>query len=330
MPNISEIKCPDSMPPSVNLNLPLVIAVSTRALFELEEEHNVFDKQGVDAYAALQRERESVVLEPGAAFEVVKRLLSLKSPTGSTLVDVIILSRNSPDLSLRAFYSARQHQLKVERGSFTSGRSLAPFAAAWGADLFLSNNEEDVRAAISAGTAAAKLGPSPASRSEDLPEEVRIALDGDAVVFGDDSESIYQEQGLAAFLEHERQNALVPMKRGPFGNFLLKLAMVRDATRRDDGSSLVRVAIVTARNAPAHERVIHTLRSWGAPADEAHFVGSHPKGPILKAFAAHIFFDDQEKHILSAAPVVPAGHVPGKIRTSLPTAGAELATVADE
>lgn len=322
MPNSAEIQYDKNLPSSVNLKLPLVIGVSTRALFELEEEHNVFDKQGVDAYAALQRDRESMALQPGSAFEVVKRLLSLKSQAGGALVDVIILSRNSPDLSLRAFHSAKQHQLKVERGSFTSGRSLAPFAAAWGVDLFLSNNEEDVRAAISGGTAAAKLGPPPALRAEDLPEEVRIALDGDAVVFGDDSERIYQEQGLAAFLEHERQNALVPMKRGPFGNFLLKLAMVRDAARRDDGSSLVRVAIVTARNAPAHERVIHTLRSWGSAADEAHFVGSHPKGPILKAFAAHIFFDDQEKHILSAAAVVPAGHVPGTIGTSLPTASA--------
>ena len=159
---------------------------------------------------------------------------------------------------------------------------------------------------------------------------MRIALDGDAVVFADESERIYQENGLQAFLEHETQNAQVPMQSGPFGNFLLKLAMIRDAVRRSDGSSLVRIAIVTARNAPAHERVVHTLRRWGTPADEAHFVGAHPKGPILKAFAAHIFFDDQEKHILSAAPLVPSGYVPGKIHASLPTVTDSMLNLTDE
>ncbi|KAA0676388.1 5'-nucleotidase [Roseomonas genomospecies 6] len=290
---------------------PLIVGVSTRALFNLEEEHKVFVEQGVEAYAALQLERENIALKPGAAFEVVKRLLALNPEGGKRLVDVLLLSQNSPDLSLRAFHSAEHYQLGISRGSFTSGRSVAPFIAAWNIDLFLSNNDADVRDAVHAGTAAAKLGPAPLEQTEDPMDEVRVALDGDAVVFSPESDTIYKEKGLAGFLDHERQNAQVPMERGPFGNFLHKLAKLREQAKRPDGSSRVRIAIVTARNAPAHARVIHTFRAWGTPADEAHFVGSHEKAPILKALGAHIFFDDQEKHFLGAAAVVPAGLVPG-------------------
>lgn len=290
---------------------PLIIGISTRALFNLEEEHEVFVSHGVEAYAKLQLEREGIILQPGAGFEVVHRLMNLNPPDGSRLVDVLILSQNSPDLSLRAFHSAEYYNLGINRGSFTSGRSVAPFIAAWNIDLFLSNHESDVQAAAQAGTAAAKLGPPPLESSEDLADEVRIALDGDAVVFSPESDDIYKEKGLVEFLNHERNNAHVPMERGPFGNFLCKLANLREKLKRNDGSSRIRVALVTARNAPAHARVIHTLRAWGAPADEVHFVGSHVKAPILKAFGAHIFFDDQEKHFLGASSVVPAGWVPG-------------------
>lgn len=300
-----------SPPPQAKPSLPLLVGVSTRALFDLEEEHQVFESQGVAAYAALQREREREILRPGTAFEVVKRLMSLNPPEGPQDVEVIILSRNSPDLSLRAFYSAEQHGVSVRRGSFTSGRTVAPYVGAWGIDLFLSNDDGDVRAAVEGGTAAAKLGLSPTTLTFDPFDEVRIALDGDAVVFSPESDQIYERDGLAAFLEHERQNAEIPMKRGPFGNFLHKLAVLKEKLMRNDGSSRVRIAIVTARNAPAHERVVHTLRAWGTPADEAHFVGRQEKAPILKAFGAHIFFDDQEKHVLGASDVVPAGLVPG-------------------
>jgi 5'-nucleotidase len=291
--------------------LPLIIGISTRALFDLEEEHEIFVNQGVEAYAKLQLERENIVLRPGAGFEVVHRLLGLNPQDGPRLVDVLILSQNSPDLSLRAFHSAEHYKLRINRGSFTSGRSVAPFIAAWNIDLFLSNNEADVQAAVQAGTAAAKLGPPPLEQTEEPVDEVRFALDGDAVVFSPESDCIYKKRGLVAFLEHERHNAQVPMERGPFGSFLHKLANLRLQLKRQDGSSRIRIAIVTARNAPAHARVIHTLRDWGTPADEAHFVGSHEKAPILKAFGAHIFFDDQEKHFLGAAAVVPAGWVPG-------------------
>lgn len=290
---------------------PLVIGVSTRALFNLEEEHRVFEEEGVPAYIKLQLEREKTVLGKGTAFEVIRRLLALNPKGAPPLVEVIVLSRNSPDLSLRAFHSIEHYGLKIERGSFTSGRSVAPFIKAWNIDLFLSNEEEDVRGAVAAGAAAAKLGIAPIDQPEAPDDEVRFALDGDAVVFSDESDNIYKTQGLAAFLDNERNNAQVPMSRGPFGNFLHKLSVLRRQVGHNEYTSRVRIAIVTARNAPAHARVIHTLRAWGTPADEAHFVGTHAKAPILKAFGAHIFFDDQAKHVFGAAGVVSAGLVPG-------------------
>jgi 5'-nucleotidase len=290
---------------------PLRIGISTRALFDLEAEHAVFVNEGVQAYAALQLKRENTIVGKGAGFEVVERLLSLNDPDQEPYVDVILLSQNSPDLSLRAFNSIEEYKLGIKTGSFTSGRSLGPFIPAWGVDLFLSNEASDVQAAVSAGAAAARLGVVPKERQEIQPNEVRIAFDGDAVVFSPESDLIYKNEGLQAFLAHERENATKPMAGGPFGNFLKKLSLLRRIFLDEYGVSKVRVAIVTSRNAPAHARVIHTLRAWGTPADEAHFVGARDKAPILKAFGAHIFFDDQEKHVLGASAVVPAGHVPG-------------------
>jgi len=294
-----------------SIKLPLVIGVTTRAMFDLDEEHSVFQEQGVQAYAKLQRERENDPLKPGSAFEVTRRLLALNPKDAPSLVEVILLSRNSPDLSLRAFRAFDQHQIPIKWGSFTSGRPVAPFVAAWRIDLFLSNDEEDVRAALEAGTAAARLGTRPQSVADVPDDEVRFAFDGDAVVFSDESDRIFSEHGLERFLAHEQANAKVPMKRGPFGKtFLPKLASLREYFMRPDGTSRVRIAIVTARNAPAHERVVLTLRAWGTPADEAHFVGLHEKAPILEATGAHIFFDDKEKTVIAANEVVPSGLVP--------------------
>jgi 5'-nucleotidase len=290
---------------------PLRIGISTRALFDLEEEHRIFEAQGVKAYAAMQLDREDSILGKGAGFEVVERLLALNDPGTAPYVEVILLSQNSPDLSLRAFKSIDYYGLAVKTGSFTSGRSLSDFVPAWGIDLFLSNTDADVRGAVAGGAAAARLGVEPKDRPETPIGEVRVAFDGDAVVFDAASDIIYKEQGLAAFLAHEIANASNPMARGPFGNFLHKLSALRLVFLDEGNVSKVRIALVTARNAPAHERVIRTLRAWGTPADEVHFVGGHSKSPILKAIGAHIFFDDQEKHVLGAAAVVAAGHVPG-------------------
>lgn len=297
---------------------PLRIGISTRALFDLEEEHRVFERQGVQAYAAMQLEREDHVLNRGPGFDVVERLLALNDPEAVPYVEVILLSQNSPDLSLRAFKSIDHHGLAVKTGSFTSGRSLSPFVLAWGIDLFLSNMDADVKGAVAGGAAAARLGITPKDRAETPAGEVRVAFDGDAVVFDAESDLIYKEKGLGAFLAHETANANNPMARGPFGNFLHKLSALRRIFLDERNVSKVRIALVTARNAPAHERVIRTLRAWGTPADEAHFVGNQAKGPILKALGAHIFFDDQEKHVLGAAAVVAAGHVPGPHHPNAP------------
>ncbi|TPL78439.1 5'-nucleotidase [Mesorhizobium sp. B2-3-13] len=290
---------------------PLRIGISTRALFDLEEEHRVFEERGVKAYAALQLEREDVILGKGTGFEVVERLLALNELDAPPYVEVVLLSQNSPDLSLRAFRSIDHHGLVIKTGSFTSGRLLAPFVPAWDIDLFLSNADADVKGAVIGGAAAARLGVAPKDRDETPADEVRIAFDGDAVVFGPESDKIYKEKGLDAFLAHETANASNPMTQGPFGKFLHKLSALRRIFLNEGNVSKVRIALVTARNVPAHERVIRTLRAWGTPADEAHFVGNRAKAPILKAIGAHIFFDDQEKHVLGAATVVPAGHVPG-------------------
>ncbi len=290
---------------------PLRIGISTRALFDLEEEHKVFEEQGVHAYIDLQHEREGELIRKGTAFEVVDRLLRLNEPDSDPYVQIVVLSRNSPDLSLRAFKSIEHYGLPVVTGSFTSGAPIGPYIPAWNIDLFLSNDPHDVKSAIGAKCAAARLGKVPEQLRFQSNDEVRIAFDGDAVVFSAESDQIFAEKGLAAFRAHELENAQKPMEGGPFGEFLKKLSILRAIYMGDNGVSKVRIGIVTARDSAAHARVIHTLRAWGTPADEAHFVGRWKKAPILEAFGAHIFFDDQEKHVLGAAGVVPAGHVPG-------------------
>jgi 5'-nucleotidase len=298
---------------------PLRIGISSRALFDIEEEHDVFQAEGVEAYVELQRQRETVPLTKGSGFHVVERLLKLNQIGSAPFVEVILLSRNAPDLSLRAFKSIHDFDLDIKLGTFTSGRPIGPYVPAWNLDLFLSHNASDVKDAVTAGAAAARLAiPSQKTQPEETGDEVRIAFDGDAVVFSEESDLIYKTKGLQAFFEHEQTNAQNPMKAGPFGNFLKKLAKLREVHISSAEVSKVRIGIVTARNAPAHARVIHTLRAWGTPADEAHFVGANSKGPILDAMGAHIFFDDQEKHILGAASLVPSGHVPGPHEADAP------------
>jgi 5'-nucleotidase len=297
--------------PAQSADLPLVVGVSTRALFDLEEEHAVFVREGEEAYSALQRKRETTTLEPGCAFELVRRLLALNPPDGLKLVEVVLLSRNSPDLALRAFRSCERHGLAISEGSFTSGRSLAPFLAAWGVDLFLSNHENDVRVALAAGTAAALLGPVPPALRAEASDEVHFALDGDAVTFGAESEAIFRAQGLEAFDCHERRNARKPLTRGPFGGALLhKLVELRRRCMRPDRTSRLRISMVTARSAPAHERVIRTLRRWNMLFDEVHFLGHRAKASFLAAAGAHIFFDDRKAHVEAASRFVPSGRVP--------------------
>jgi 5'-nucleotidase len=298
-------------PAAVSAGLPLVVGVSTRALFDLEEEHRVFALNGDAAYAALQRRREARTLKPGSAFGLVKRLLALNPHDGAKRVEIVLLSRNPPDLALRVFRSCERHELAISAGSFSGGRSVAPYLAAWGVDLFLSKDDDDVRAALEAGTAAARLAAAPQESPREDSDLVTFALDGDAVTFSQESEAIFREHGLEAFARNERRKARTPLRRGPFGGELLdKLVELRQQCLRSSGDSRVRIVMVTARAAPAHERVIRTLRRWGSLFDETHFTGGRAKEGILAALGADIFFDDREENVEAASRLVPAGHVP--------------------
>lgn len=283
----------------------LVIAISSRALFDLEESHRVFDEQGIEAYCRYQIEHEEDILAPGVAFGMVRKLLALNE-AGRERVEIILLSRNSADTGLRVFNSIRHHQLAISRAAFAGGGSPYRYVAPFGAHLFLSSHAEDVRAALEEGYAAATILPS--MKGSNPGEELRIAFDGDAVIFSDEAERIYKTQGLDAFQASEAESAKRPLPGGPFRGFLAALHQIQ----KDFGAerSPIRTALVTARSAPAHERVIRTLRAWNIRIDEAIFLGGLDKGAFLKAFGADIFFDDQELHCGSAAQHVATGHVP--------------------
>jgi 5'-nucleotidase len=287
---------------------PLVVAISSRALFDLDESHRIFEEEGTEAYCLHQIANEDVPLAPGGAFNLAKKLLALNDNNPKTpKVEVILLSRNSADTGLRVFNSIQHHQLAISRAVFTSGSSPYRYVAPFGANLFLSTSPEDVALALEAGIAAATILSSRLDNKADS-EQLRIAFDGDAVIFSDESERIYKEKGLAAFTENEQQTAHQPLPSGPFKDFLMALNQIQ--TEYPENASPIRTALVTARSAPAHERVIRTLRAWGIRIDEAIFLGGKEKGPFLKSFGADIFFDDQEQHCLSAQEHVATGHVP--------------------
>jgi 5'-nucleotidase len=285
----------------------LVVAISSRALFDLSESHTLFERDGLDAYRRYQMARENEALAPGIAFPLVEKLLRLNNLSHDTpRVEVILLSRNSGDTGLRIFNSIEHHGLEIVRAAFTSGASTYPYAQAFGAALFLSANAEDVARALATGMAAATILPSKAPERQS--EQLRIAFDGDAVIFGPESERISLEEGLEAFHANETENAAEPLAGGPFRSFLAALHRIQAAFPAEH--SPLRTALVTARSAPAHKRVILTLRQWGVRIDESLFLGGRDKGPFLQAFGADIFFDDSHLNVESARRHVATGHVP--------------------
>ena len=292
---------------AVNFDEKLVVAISSRALFNLDESHAVFERDGVEAYCAYQIAHENTPLNPGAAFPLVQKLLALNGDNpDNPRVEVILLSRNSADTGLRVFNSIKHYKLNITRASFTRGESTHKYIPAFGADLFLSSNPEDVQQALAAGHAAATILPSNVELNAST--QLRIAFDGDAVLFSDASERIFKQQGLAAFSANEVAAANEPMSGGPFKGFLAALHAIQ--AEYPSEQSPIRTALITARAAPAHERVIRTLRAWNIRIDEALFLGGMDKGAFLKAFGADIFFDDQKGHCESAREHVPTGHVP--------------------
>jgi 5'-nucleotidase len=289
----------------VSLDGQLVVAISSRALFDFEEENKVFEQSDDRAYMKLQLERLEAPAKPGVAFSLVKKLLAFND-ANTQRVEVVILSRNDPVSGMRVFRSAQHYGLPIQRGSFTRGQSPWRYLKPLNANLFLSTHLSDVRAALDAGVPAAQVYPNSAHASEAHPHEVRIAFDGDAVLFSDEAERVFQAEGLSAFQAHEHAKASQPLSAGPFKPLLTALHRLQ---QESTPAIRIRTALVTARSAPAHERAIRTLMEWNIEVDEAMFLGGLPKGEFLKEFEPDFFFDDQTGHIESASQHVPAGHV---------------------
>ena len=285
----------------------LVIAISSRALFDMTDSHEVFENEGLEAYSRYQIEHENDLLLPGEAFTIVQKLLRLNDLLeGEPRVEVILLSRNSADTGLRVFNSIEHYGLNISRAAFCGGESPYRYVSAFGCHLFLSTDGDDVRNAIENGMAAATL--LAADAKSEHGDQLRFAFDGDAVLFSDEAERVYKKQGLQAFAEVEKAKADKPLMGGPFKDFLAALQSLQREFCSDPMP--IRTALVTARSAPAHERVIKTLRAWNIRIDESLFLGGLNKAEFLKSYGADVFFDDQKFHCESASGHVATGHVP--------------------
>jgi 5'-nucleotidase len=290
---------------ATNLNGQLVVAISSRALFDFEQENEVFEQGDDRAYMDLQLSKLDEPAKPGVAFSLVEKLLAFNT-NDVKRVEVVILSRNDPVSGMRVFRSAQHYGLNVQRGTFTRGQPPWRYLKPLHANLFLSTHLSDVRAALEAGVPAAQVYPQSTHASSAHPNEVRIAFDGDAVLFSDEAERVFQEQGLSAFQQHEKDNANLPLSGGPFKPLLEALHRLQ---QEGTPTMRLRTALVTARSAPAHERAIRTLMNWNIEVDEAMFLGGLAKGEFLREFEPDFFFDDQTGHVNAAAMHVPSGHV---------------------
>jgi 5'-nucleotidase len=290
---------------ATNLNGQLVVAISSRALFDFEQENEVFEQGDDRAYMDLQLAKLDEPAKPGVAFSLVQKLLAFNT-NDIKRVEVVILSRNDPVSGMRVFRSAQHYGLNVQRGTFTRGQPPWRYLKPLHANLFLSTHLSDVRAALEAGVPAAQVYPQSTHASSAHPNEVRIAFDGDAVLFSDEAERVFQEQGLSAFQQHEKDNANLPLSGGPFKPLLEALHRLQ---QEGTPTMRLRTALVTARSAPAHERAIRTLMNWNIEVDEAMFLGGLAKGEFLREFEPDFLFDDQTGHVNSAAMHVPSGHV---------------------
>jgi 5'-nucleotidase len=290
----------------------LVIGISSRALFDLSKENEIYEKEGLEAYCRYQLEHENDILQPGTGFALIEAMLKINQIDASKRrTEVVIVSRNSADTSLRISNSIDHYQLDITRAAFTGGEPVAKYLNAFNVDLFLSATEEDVQAAVESQVASGLIYDTPAQNQQKPLSQIRIAFDGDAVLFSEESEIIYQQQGLEAFIEHEKRNAELPLPEGPFAKLLKTLSYLQfQLDGSIEGPPPIRTALVTARNSPAHERVIRTLRAWNVRIDETFFLGGVPKDQVLASFAPHIFFDDQHRHCDGASKLVPTARVP--------------------
>ncbi len=293
----------------------LVIGVSSRALFDLNRENEIYENEGLEAYCKYQLDHENDILQPGTGFALIESMLRINQiDDQQRRTEVVIISRNSADTSLRISNSINHYSLDITRAAFTGGEPVAKYLNSFDVDLFLSATEEDVQAAVESNVASGLIYDGPSENRTDPLEQIRIAFDGDAVLFSEESEMIYQNQGLEAFLEHEKSNAKKPLPEGPFAKLLKTLSFLQFELNSSYQKEIppIRTALVTARNSPAHERVIRTLRAWNVRIDETFFLGGVSKDRVLSSFAPHIFFDDQHQHCHAASKVVPTARVPIK------------------
>ncbi|REE68674.1 5'-nucleotidase [Paenibacillus taihuensis] len=290
-----------------------VIAVASSALFDLMESDQVFQEKGEDEYRDFQRANENNILKPGVAFPLIKRLLRVNGASEDQPVEVVLLSRNDPDTGLRVFKSIEYYGLPISRAVFVAGSNPFQYLEAFNASLFLSGNSKDVKEAVQHGYPAGCIYPSDYI-DDDEDDELRIAFDFDGIIADDSAESVYQLDGaLRAFHDHERRKAGEPLPGGPLIRFFTEIAKLQKRLGEESDSASrpsIRVAIATARNAPAHERVITTLRQLDIRVDEAFFLGGIDKSRVLNIFKPHIFFDDQVGHIEGIARSFPSVHVP--------------------
>ena len=294
---------------SYDLKNKLVVGISSRALFDLEIENRIFEENGIDDYYKYQIENENITPKKGTAFNLVKNILKINSYFDEPQIEVIILSRNNSATSLRITKAAEHYDLDIQRSAWTGGNKISKYLAPFKVDLFLSAHEYDVQDAINTGVAAARILPIE-NQSEQEYEQVRIAFDGDAVLFSEESEKIFKESGLEAFLKHEAVNAKNPMSEGPFAKLLKLISNIQK--NFDEHNTPIRTALITARNSPAHERVIRTLNAWDVRIDETFFLGGVEKYEVVKAFGADIFFDDQDVHLKTTSKETPSAKVPYK------------------
>ncbi len=291
----------------------LIIGISSRALFDLDESHKIYKDEGLKSYANYQIDNENKTLKPGQAFNLVQKILRINDLyEKSDRVEVILLSRNTSDTGLRIRNSIEDHKLNISRAAFCGGESPHRYVRDFGVHLFLSSSIEDVKLAIKSNVAAATIiSRSIENQKKSESNLLKIAFDGDAVIFSDDSEKVFQEKGLQAFIDNE-VNSKSALKEGPFKSFLVELNKIQNDF--EINKCPIRTALVTARSAPSDKRVIKTLRQWGVRIDESLFLGGMEKNKFLQSFDADIFFDDQKKHIMGAIESTTSGHVPYGIK----------------
>ncbi len=313
---------------AIDLSDTLVVGISATALFDLSESDKLFRETSksnpdtaMEIYRNYMMETEDQPLEHGTGYPLVKALQNLnryQKDNEQPLIEVVVMSRNSPDTGIRVLNSIRHHGLSISRSAFTAGESVVDYLDAFDVDLFLTTNPEDAQKVIdSRSCAAAVVTPPPEAIETIQTDQVRLAFDGDAVLFDDSSEIVYKTKGLTAFHKEEDEKQNVPLEEGPYATLLKKLSRLQDRLPIKAEFSPIRIALVTARSSPAEMRVIKTLRHWGVYVDEAFFMGGVGKDKILKAFKPHIFFDDQTVHLEAASKLVPSGRVPYRSESPL-------------